>query len=113
MSRTFWTARSAFGRVAMRTKRCRPSVSGIMGQGGRWVLEVDVRKYFDSIDHAKLREFLARRVTDGVVRRLIDKWLKAGVLEAGQVSLPRSRYAAGWGDLARCLSNVFLALRAR
>ena len=38
-------------------------------QGRRWVLDVDVRKYFASIPHAKLREFLARRVTDGVVRR--------------------------------------------
>jgi RNA-directed DNA polymerase len=52
---------------------------GILAQRARWVLEVDVRKYFDSIDHAKLRELLARRVTDGVVRRMIDKWLKAGV----------------------------------
>ncbi len=40
---------------------------GILVQRARWVLEVDVRKYFDSIDHAKLRELLARRVTDGVV----------------------------------------------
>ncbi len=61
---------------------------GILGQRARWVLEVDVRKYFDSIDHAKLRELLARRVTDGVVRRLIDKWLKAGVMERGQLSFP-------------------------
>ena len=61
---------------------------GIMVQRGRWVLEVDVRKYFDSIDHAKLRELLARRVTDGVVRRLIDKWLKAGVMDRGQLSFP-------------------------
>ena len=72
---------------------------GILGQRARWVLEVDVRKYFDSIEHAKLRELLARRVTDGVVRRMIDKWLKAGVLEAGAVILPRHRYAPGWGDL--------------
>ena len=62
--------------------------SGIMERGGRWVLDVDVRKYFASIDRAKLRELLARRVTDGVVRRLIDKWLKAGVLEAGQLFYP-------------------------
>lgn len=61
---------------------------GITQRGGRWVLDVDVRKYFDSIDQAKLREFLARRVTDGVVRRLIDKWLKAGVLEDGQLLYP-------------------------
>src|ERR1700733_12715950 len=47
---------------------------GIMYRGGQWGLDVDVRKYFDSIDQAKLRALLARRVTDGVVRRLIDKW---------------------------------------
>jgi RNA-directed DNA polymerase len=63
---------------------------GIMEKRGRWVLEVDIRKYFDSIDHAKLRELLARRVTDGVVRRMIDKWLKAGVLEQGRLSFPDS-----------------------
>jgi RNA-directed DNA polymerase len=45
-----------------------------------------LENFFDSISHAKLREFLARRVTDGVVRKLIDKWLKAGVLENGRVS---------------------------
>ena len=63
---------------------------GIMERGGRWVLDVDVRKYFASISHAKLRELLARRVTDGVVRRMIDKWLKAGVLEEGQLHYPEA-----------------------
>jgi RNA-directed DNA polymerase len=53
----------------------------IMDHGGRWILDVDLSRYFETIDHAKLRELLARRVSDGVVRRLIDKWLKAGVLE--------------------------------
>jgi len=80
---------------------------GIMKQRGRWVLEVDVRKYFDSIDHAKLRELLARRVTDGVVRRLIDKWLKAGVMERGQLSFPESGTPQG-GVISPALSNVFL-----
>jgi RNA-directed DNA polymerase len=59
-----------------------------MKQGGRWILDVDVRKFFDSLVPAKLREFLDKRVTDGVVRRMIDKWLKAGVLEAGQIHYP-------------------------
>ena len=54
------------------------------------MLDVDVRKYFASIDHVNLRELLARRVTDGVVRRLIDKWLKAGVLQDGQLFYPDS-----------------------
>jgi len=59
--------------------------STIMGRGGRWVLDVDVRKYLDSIPFTPLRECLARGVTDGMVRRMIDKWLKAGVLEEGQL----------------------------
>jgi group II intron reverse transcriptase/maturase len=80
---------------------------GIMEQRGRWVVEVDVRKYFDSIDHAKLRELLSRRVTDGVVRRLIDKWLKAGVMERGQLSYPGTGTPQG-GVISPLLSNVFL-----
>lgn len=64
--------------------------TGIMAQRGYWVLEVDIRKYFDSIPIAQLREFLSQRVTDGVVRRMIDKWLKAGVLEQGQVYYPET-----------------------
>jgi RNA-directed DNA polymerase len=80
---------------------------GIVGQGARWVFEVDVRKYFDSIDHAKLRELLARRVTDGVVRRMVDKWLKAGVLEEGQLSFPGVGTPQG-GVISPMLANVFL-----
>ena len=43
-----------------------------------WVIDVDIRKYFDTIPHCHLRSFLDQRVTDGVIRRMIDKWLKAG-----------------------------------
>ncbi len=78
-----------------------------MERGGRWVLDVDVRKYFASIGYAKLREFLSRRVTDGVVRRLIDKWLKAGVLEEGQLSYPEAGTPEG-GVVSPILANVFL-----
>jgi RNA-directed DNA polymerase len=81
--------------------------SGIMARRGHWVLEVDIRKYFDSIPRTQLREILARRVTDGVVRRLIDKWLKAGVLEAGQVHYPEAGTPQG-GVISPILSNVFL-----
>jgi RNA-directed DNA polymerase len=81
--------------------------SGIMERDGRWVLDVDVRKYFDSIDKTKLREFLARRVTDGVVRRLIDKWLKAGVMEEGVWHCPETGVPQG-GVISPCLANVFL-----
>jgi RNA-directed DNA polymerase len=48
-----------------------------------WVLDIDIRKYFDSISHTHLRAFLDQRVKDGVIRRMIDKWLNAGVVEDG------------------------------
>jgi Reverse transcriptase (RNA-dependent DNA polymerase) len=48
-----------------------------------WVLDIDIRKYFDSISHSHLRAFLDQRVTDGFIRRMIDKWLKAGAVEDG------------------------------
>lgn len=81
--------------------------NAIMERGGRWILDVDLRKYFDSIDLTKLREFLDRRVTDGVVRRLIDKWLKAGVLEDGQLHYSDTGTPQG-GVISPCLANVFL-----
>ena len=59
-----------------------------MKSGGGWIVEVDIRKFFDTLDHAHLRELLRRRVRDGVLLRLIDKWLKAGVLEDGRLTVP-------------------------
>lgn len=63
---------------------------GIQNIGDCWVLDADVRKYFDRIDHGQLRKILDRRVRDGVIRRLIDKWLKAGVWEDGKRTVPKS-----------------------
>src|SRR5947209_12049573 len=65
---------------ALRTLR-----DAIWGRRLYWVLDIDIRKYFDSIPHAHLRRFLDQRVTDGVIRRMIDKWLKAGVVEDGHL----------------------------
>jgi group II intron reverse transcriptase/maturase len=55
---------------------------------GGWILEVDIKKFFDTLDHKHLREILQQRVRDGVLLRLIGKWLNAGVLEAGAVHHP-------------------------
>ena len=71
------------------------------------MLEVDIRKFYDSIPRPILREILARRVTDGVVRRMIDKWLKAGVLEDGQVHYPETGTPQG-SVISPILSNVVL-----
>src|SRR6202051_4126630 len=55
--------------------------TAIMSQGLWWVVDIDIVKYFDSISHSHLRDFLDQRVTDGVIRRMIDKWLKEGAPE--------------------------------
>jgi len=73
----------------------------------RWVLDVDVRKYFDSIPHSVLREILDQRVTDGVVRRMIDKWLNAGILEAEELHFAAEGTPQG-GVVSPILSNIFL-----
>jgi RNA-directed DNA polymerase len=78
-----------------------------MKMGGGWILEVDIRKFFDAIDHDHLREFLKRRVRDGVLHRLIGKWLNAGVLEDGCLSHPEEGSPQG-GVVSPLLANVFL-----
>ena len=76
-------------------------------QGIQWILEADIRKYFDTLKQEWLRKFLDRRVRDGVVRRLIGKWLKAGVWEQGQLSYPEEGTPQG-GVISPLLSNLYL-----
>jgi group II intron reverse transcriptase/maturase len=73
----------------------------------QWVLEVDLRKFFDTVDHRHMRELLGRRVQDGVITRLIGKWLKAGVWEKGNVSYPEEGTPQG-GVISPLLSNIYL-----
>ena len=62
--------------------------TGIIEQRQWWVIDADISKYFDSITHSHLRSFLDLRIKDGVARRMIDKWLKAGVLEEDALHRP-------------------------
>lgn len=78
-----------------------------MDNGGGWILEVDIRKFFDTLGHAHLREFLQLRVRDGVLKRLIGKWLKAGVMENGNLSYPDDGSPQG-GVISPMLANVYL-----
>jgi len=75
--------------------------------GGGWVLEVDIRAFFDTLNHSALRGFLDKRVSDGVLRRAIDKWLKAGVLESGVLTHPEEGTPQG-GVVSPILANVYL-----
>ena len=80
---------------------------GIMGMSGGVVIEVDIRKFFDTVDHERFREVVRRRVRDGVVLRLIGKWLNAGVLEGLELSYPGVGTPQG-GVISPLLANVFL-----
>ena len=80
---------------------------GVMAMGGGWVLDVDIQAFFDNLDHGKLREILDQRVRDGVLRRMIDKWLKAGILEDGELSYPQGGTPQG-GVVSPVLANVYL-----
>jgi RNA-directed DNA polymerase len=74
---------------------------------GGWIAEIDIRKFFDRLDHGHLREILRRRVHDGVLLRLIGKWLNAGVLEDGGITYPDAGSPQG-GVISPILANIFL-----
>jgi retron-type reverse transcriptase len=59
-----------------------------MGIQGGYIIDMDISKYFYTIPHEKLREILGQRVSDGVIQRIIGKWLNAGIMEAGNVQYP-------------------------
>lgn len=80
---------------------------GLMKMHGGWVLELDIERFFDTMVHDHLRSFLDRRVRDGVLRRTINKWLKAGVLEAGELRYEDAGTPQG-GVVSPLLANVYL-----
>jgi len=79
----------------------------MMDVGGCWIIDLDIRKFFDTMVHEHIREILKRRVSDGVITRLIGKWLKAGVWEAGNISYPEKGTPQG-GVISPMLSNIYL-----
>ena len=72
-----------------------------------WVLDIDIRAFFDTIDHEWLRRFLEHRIADKRVLRQITKWLRAGVLEDGVVQEPEAGTPQG-GSVSPVLANVYL-----
>lgn len=81
--------------------------ASLQAMGGCWVLEVDLRKFFDTLEHHHVREMLSQRVRDGVITRLVGKWLKAGVQESGAVTHPEEGTPQG-GVISPLLANVYL-----
>lgn len=72
-----------------------------------WVLDVDIRGFFDAIDHEWMMRFVEHRIRDKRVLRHIRKWLKAGVMEDGQRLEPEEGTPQG-GSVSPLLSNIYL-----
>jgi group II intron reverse transcriptase/maturase len=98
----------SFGFRPKRTPRM--ALSAIVqsaNQGYSFVVEVDLKFYFDTISHKLLLKLVGRRVGDIQVMRLIRAWLKAGVMEEGKVTHPYRGSPQG-GVISPTLSNIFL-----
>ncbi len=72
-----------------------------------WIIDADVSGLFDNLDHRHLREFIQKRVNDGGVKRLIGKWLKAGVIDNGAWTRSERGTPQG-GVISPLLANIFL-----
>ena len=72
-----------------------------------YIIDADITNYFGSINHRVLREFLDQRIKDGVIRKMIDKWLKAGIMESGNISYPGEGTPQG-SAISPLLSNIYL-----
>lgn len=81
--------------------------TGIMTRKVNWVLDADIRGFFDALDHGWLVKFLEHRIGDRRVIRLIQKWLHAGVLEDGQCVRSDKGTVQG-GSISPLLANVYL-----
>jgi RNA-directed DNA polymerase len=81
--------------------------AGLQRKKVRWVLDADIRGFFDSIDHGWLMKFVGHRIGDPRVLRLISKWLKAGVLEQGELTYPEEGTPQG-ATMSPLLANIYL-----
>jgi RNA-directed DNA polymerase len=72
-----------------------------------WVIDADIKSYFDTIDHEKLMEMLAHRIADPRLLRLIRRWLKGGVLEEGVLQATEEGTPQG-GLISPLLANIYL-----
>jgi group II intron reverse transcriptase/maturase len=80
---------------------------GIQTRRVNWVLDADIRSFFDTLEHEWLRKFVEHRIADRRVVHLIQKWLNAGVLEDGRRTRSERGTVQG-GSISPLLANVYL-----
>jgi RNA-directed DNA polymerase len=107
MNRTFWTVSYGFRPGRSAHDALEALWRQMMDIDGGWIIDLDIRKFFDTMDHSHLRDILKSRVCDGVLTRLIGKWLKAGVMKEGNISYPGRGTPQG-GVISPLLSNIYL-----
>jgi group II intron reverse transcriptase/maturase len=72
-----------------------------------WIIDADIKSYFDTIDHQWLMEMLAHRIADPRLLRLVRRWLKAGVLEEGEIRATEEGTPQG-GLISPLMANLYL-----
>jgi RNA-directed DNA polymerase len=80
---------------------------GLMTKKVNWVLDADIRGFFDTLDHGWLVKFVEHRIGDQRIIRLIRKWLRAGVLEEGK-RIPSEVGTVQGGSISPVLANIYL-----
>lgn len=73
----------------------------------QWIIDADIKGFFDNVSHAKVQELLGLRVNDGSVRKLIGGWLKAGIRDGDTTTAPQSGTPQG-GVISPLLANIYL-----
>lgn len=81
--------------------------AGMREKNVRWVLDADIRGFFDTLDHGWLVKFVEHRIGDRRIIRLLHKWLKAGVLEEGELVCSEVGAVQG-GSISPLLANIYL-----
>jgi len=80
---------------------------GILTKKVNWVLDADIRGFYDVLDHGWLVKFIEHRIADRRIVRLMQKWLKAGVMEEGEQMQSEVGTVQG-GSISPLLANLYL-----
>ena len=76
-------------------------------QGYTWIIDADIKTFFDKVDHDLLIKFVAKEVSDGKVLKLLEDWLKAGVLTENKIETTKEGTPQG-GVISPLLANIYL-----